>query len=676
MNMRIKKQLIVCVLFFAVLSGMIPVVRVSAAKKVSLSVVKLTVTVGKSRTLKVKNTKKKVTWKIVSGKKYISLKKQGKATAVIRGERGGTAKVQAKAGKKNMTCIVVVKKTKKAPDISAPNPVNNPVVTISPISNPLVITGPPEGMQTLPSTSAMPTASTNPEEPTTFPTDKNWVDTRDTSLRVLYLGGNGVRRMSGLGESYEYLGMNQVLVLHGTIEEFSLTDWLPECQMVLSENAKDYEWLTGAEAKSNKALVEKYLPLSCVKDNDNVIFLHGVDGGENYYIVRYFYAQELKYDSDFMCLGISGKYLQSGSQQVLTSDETEFRIYGNLECTVKNLKKIIESSQVYVGEEVASWEYKIVDESVGDDDPYIRLTLKSKTGESRVYDVHYYSYGFDRSNILSVSGEKVKSWSAINNDGDLYLALDKHYTREEEKQILDSLELTFREDGIKYSYSEVEGYEDVHWSLNTVSPDGTNRSVLVAIHEWAEPHCITHVENIAHPSITETNIYGYSSIDLAGTLDVTEENMTRLMDEFVVNISDQKAKYKFAFVMIQSRVALLRLSITDSKGRENNYVVNYRLCDEKYWGDLYIKEIVKTEHIQGASISSSSFAADWIDIYTSLEDTEENREILRKEMKIICGSDEMTYRVGRDEDGHETLILEDKNGRRRRYDVSYYYYEE
>ena len=90
--MRRKKQLTACLLAFALLLGMIPASEVSAAKKVSLSNKKLTVTKGKSKTLKVKNTKKKVKWKILSGKKYISLKKKGKVAVSVKGKKKGTAK--------------------------------------------------------------------------------------------------------------------------------------------------------------------------------------------------------------------------------------------------------------------------------------------------------------------------------------------------------------------------------------------------------------------------------------------------------------------------------------------------------------------------------------------------------------------------------------------------------
>ena len=46
--MRRKKQMTACLLSFALLLGMIPANEVSAAKKVSLSTKKLTVTKGKS----------------------------------------------------------------------------------------------------------------------------------------------------------------------------------------------------------------------------------------------------------------------------------------------------------------------------------------------------------------------------------------------------------------------------------------------------------------------------------------------------------------------------------------------------------------------------------------------------------------------------------------------------
>lgn len=83
---------------------MIPASEVSAAKKVSLSNKKLTVTKGKSKTLKVKNTKKK-----------------------------GTAKVQAMVGKKKLTCKVTVKNVKTSKTTPAPPVTTTPSAT--PLAN-------------------------------------------------------------------------------------------------------------------------------------------------------------------------------------------------------------------------------------------------------------------------------------------------------------------------------------------------------------------------------------------------------------------------------------------------------------------------------------------------------------------------------------------------------------
>jgi di/tricarboxylate transporter len=83
MRNKTTSTVLAVVLSFALLLGMIPSNTASAAKKVSLNLKKLSITVGESKTLKVKNTQKKVTWKVLSGKKNITLKKKGKAIVSI-----------------------------------------------------------------------------------------------------------------------------------------------------------------------------------------------------------------------------------------------------------------------------------------------------------------------------------------------------------------------------------------------------------------------------------------------------------------------------------------------------------------------------------------------------------------------------------------------------------------
>ena len=128
--MRTKNQLIACGLSLALLLGMIPANEVLAAKKVSLSTKKLTVTKGKCKTLKVKNPKKTVKWKILSGKQRIALKKKSKVAVSIKGKKKGTAKVQATIGKTKLVCKVTV--TNKKTAAAKPRNTSKPAATSKP----------------------------------------------------------------------------------------------------------------------------------------------------------------------------------------------------------------------------------------------------------------------------------------------------------------------------------------------------------------------------------------------------------------------------------------------------------------------------------------------------------------------------------------------------------------
>lgn len=188
--MRTKRELLAYTLTFSLLLGITTSPEVSAAKKVSLSNKKLTITKGKSKTLKVKNTKKKVKWKILSGKTNITMKKKGKAAVTIKGQKKGSAKVQATIEKKKLTCKVTVKAAatpKKAgsvttsssatpadtkPSVTSVPPTNTqvpPSVSSAPASaEPVITSNPPANSQTPPSASvtpdstALPAVSSNP----------------------------------------------------------------------------------------------------------------------------------------------------------------------------------------------------------------------------------------------------------------------------------------------------------------------------------------------------------------------------------------------------------------------------------------------------------------------------------------------------------------------------------
>lgn len=107
--MRARQKWMPCFLLFGLILGMFPSMSISAAKGVRLSSKKITITKGQSQKIKIKNTKKNVEWKIVSGEKYIVLKKKEKTTVTIKGKEKGKATVQAAVGKKKFTCIVTVK---------------------------------------------------------------------------------------------------------------------------------------------------------------------------------------------------------------------------------------------------------------------------------------------------------------------------------------------------------------------------------------------------------------------------------------------------------------------------------------------------------------------------------------------------------------------------------------
>lgn len=81
----------------------------TATGRTSLSKKKLTLKTGKTAVLKLKNNKKKTSWKIVSGKKYIKITARSQNRIKVRGISKGKAVVQVKAGKNKYRCKITVK---------------------------------------------------------------------------------------------------------------------------------------------------------------------------------------------------------------------------------------------------------------------------------------------------------------------------------------------------------------------------------------------------------------------------------------------------------------------------------------------------------------------------------------------------------------------------------------
>lgn len=115
-----KKNLVITVLVASMLVGSLGVTSTpaEAKNKIKLSTKSVSLNGGASKTITLKGTKKKVKWSVVSGKKNIKLKNKKKTSVKIVGVKRGTAKVQAKLGKKKYICRVTVRKSTPAKTIT------------------------------------------------------------------------------------------------------------------------------------------------------------------------------------------------------------------------------------------------------------------------------------------------------------------------------------------------------------------------------------------------------------------------------------------------------------------------------------------------------------------------------------------------------------------------------
>lgn len=115
-----KKNLVTAVLVASMLVGSFGVTSTpaDAKSKIKLSTTRVSLNGGASKTIKIKGTKKKVKWSVVSGKKNIKLKNKKKTSVKVVGVKRGTAKVRAKLGKKKYICRVTVRKSTPAKTIT------------------------------------------------------------------------------------------------------------------------------------------------------------------------------------------------------------------------------------------------------------------------------------------------------------------------------------------------------------------------------------------------------------------------------------------------------------------------------------------------------------------------------------------------------------------------------
>ena len=107
--MKILKRILPLLLVFILLANTI---TAEASSKIKLNKSKATIYVGKSTTLKMSGTTKKVTWKS-SNKKVVTVNSKGKVT----GKKKGKATITATVNKKNYKSVVTVKKKAVAKEV-------------------------------------------------------------------------------------------------------------------------------------------------------------------------------------------------------------------------------------------------------------------------------------------------------------------------------------------------------------------------------------------------------------------------------------------------------------------------------------------------------------------------------------------------------------------------------
>lgn len=106
MNIFKKAVSIICVGSLALLT-----VSFSAASSPKLNKTNKKIRAGKTFTLKVKNTDKKVKWS-VNNKKVLKITHKGNYSATFKARKKGKAAITAKAGGKKLKCKVTVTKKK------------------------------------------------------------------------------------------------------------------------------------------------------------------------------------------------------------------------------------------------------------------------------------------------------------------------------------------------------------------------------------------------------------------------------------------------------------------------------------------------------------------------------------------------------------------------------------
>ena len=110
-NKRTLKKLIICMLCVICTLITFTPVNANATTKVTLSNTKITLRLGNTKVLKLKNAKGKVIWNI-SNAKVVSIKKKDATSITLTPKKQGKVTITATNNKKTYTCKVNVPKLK------------------------------------------------------------------------------------------------------------------------------------------------------------------------------------------------------------------------------------------------------------------------------------------------------------------------------------------------------------------------------------------------------------------------------------------------------------------------------------------------------------------------------------------------------------------------------------
>lgn len=208
MKKKFCTPLLLVAMLATVLSGAGQNAQIQAAKKPLLNKKKLSICVGETAKVSVKNAKKKskTTWKTSNKKVLKIVKKKTKSNpyAVVKGVKKGKASLTAvyKAGKtsRKLKCNVTIsaKKAQKNKNTSTPLVSNKPTAT--PIATPVI------------TPTATPTATPTPTWVTTWGTAEEKCDITDSAMPQIALEDSTVRqiiKVTSTGEKIRFRLTNQ-----------------------------------------------------------------------------------------------------------------------------------------------------------------------------------------------------------------------------------------------------------------------------------------------------------------------------------------------------------------------------------------------------------------------------------------------------------------------------------